>query len=274
MDDLMTTVDVGRLAGVGPTAVKRWADEGLLPCLRTAGGHRRFQRAEVERFLQGHRAAATHSLVDLLLRTEGLGVEARLLAERGRLGSWVAVAESLGAVLAEIGLRWRAGSVSIIQEHLASERLSRALARIVEAMPLDPGAPRCILACAGGDDHLLGLSLVEICLREAGWGTLWPGRRTPVEEIAALVRDGEAQMVALSASSASADPALLRRDLEVLGPACAVAGASLALGGSGAWPDPPPAGHLFRGLAPFAAWARDLAGDLAREGLRGEAAPP
>jgi MerR family transcriptional regulator, light-induced transcriptional regulator len=270
MDDLMTTVDVGRMAGVGPTAVKRWADEGMLACVRTAGGHRRFQRAEVERFLRGHAAGATHALVDLLLRTEGLGVEARLLTERARLGSWVAVAESLGEVLSEIGLRWRAGSITVIQEHLASERLSRALARLAEAMPLAPGAPRCILACAGGDDHLLGLSLVEVCLREAGWSTLWPGRRTPAEGIADLVRAGEAQMVALSASSASTDAVLLRQDLEVVGPACAEVGAALALGGTGAWPDPPPVGRLFRGLGPFAAWARERA----REGRGAETATP
>src|SRR5512137_1520743 len=101
MDDFLSTVDVGRMAGVGPTAVKRWADEGLLSCVRTAGGHRRFQRAEVERFLRGYSSSSTHALVDLLLRTEGLGVEARLLTERARLGSWLAVAESLGEVLAE-----------------------------------------------------------------------------------------------------------------------------------------------------------------------------
>jgi MerR family transcriptional regulator, light-induced transcriptional regulator len=259
MDDLMTTVDVGRLAGVGPTAVKRWADEGLLPCVRTAGGHRRFPRADVERFLKAQRSPSTHSLVDLLLRTEGLGVEARLLAERGRLGSWLPVAESLAEVLAEIGLRWRAGTITVIQEHLASERLARALARLVEAMPLAPGAPRCVLACAEGDDHALGLSLVEICLREAGWATLWSGRRTPAADIAEMVRAGDAEMVAISASAASTDAEVLRRELEVVGPACTGSGTALALGGDGAWPDPPGAGRRFYALAPFASWARELA---------------
>jgi excisionase family DNA binding protein len=259
MDDLMTTVDVGRLAGVGPTAVKRWADDGLLPCVRTAGGHRRFPRAEVERFLKAQRGPSTHSLVDLLLRTEGLGVEARLLTERARGGSWLAVAESLGDVLAEIGLRWRAGTITVIQEHLASERLARALARLVDAMPLAPGAPRCILACAEGDDHALGLSLVEVCLREAGWATLWSGRRTPAADIAGMVRGGDAEMVALSASSASTEAEALGRELEVVGPACADSGAGLALGGDGAWPDPPSHGQRFLSLAPFVDWARELA---------------
>ena len=50
MDEFLTSADVAKLLGVGPTSVKRWADSGLLPCLRTPGKHRRFAREEVERF--------------------------------------------------------------------------------------------------------------------------------------------------------------------------------------------------------------------------------
>lgn len=258
MDDLMTTVDVGRLAGVGPTSVKRWADEGLIPCVRTAGGHRRFPRDAVESFLRRQRGSTADATVDLLLRTEGLGVEARLLAERSRLGSWVAVAEHLGMVVGEIGRRWRAGSITIIQEHLATERLSRAVSRISEAMPVAPTAPRCLLACAEGDDHALGLSLVELCLREVGWRTLWSGRRTPTDELVAMAHQRSMEMLALSASAASTEETILGRQLAQLAPACAGAGVALALGGDGAWPDPPPPGRRFRALAPFAEWARAL----------------
>jgi excisionase family DNA binding protein len=238
MDDLLSTVDVGRLAGVGPTAVKRWADQGILPCVKTAGGHRRFERREVQRFLEANQGNTAASFVDLLLQTDGLGVEARLLTERSRLGSWLAVAEMLGGALLEMGERWRAGKVTIIQEHLASERLSRALARIGDALPVAPGAPRCMLACAEGDRHALGLSLVEVALREAGWTTLWAGQDTPADDLT--------------------ESLALLRQAEVLGAACARSGVALVLGGSGAWPDPPPAGQRFHGLARFVAHARGL----------------
>jgi photoactive yellow protein len=39
------------LLGVGTTSIKRWADDGTLPCVKTAGGHRRFLRSEVLRLL-------------------------------------------------------------------------------------------------------------------------------------------------------------------------------------------------------------------------------
>ena len=259
MDDLLSNVEVGRLAGVGPTAVKRWADQGLLPCVRTAGGHRRFHRGEVEKFLLTTRGSGGSAFVDLLLQTDGLGVEARLLTERSRLGSWLAVAEMLGEALADMGTRWRAGTVTIVQEHLASERLSRALARIGDALPVAPGAPRCMLACAEGDRHALGLSLVEVALREAGWTTLWAGQDTPAADLAEVARQGDVEMIAVSASATSTEPEPLRRQAELLGAACSQSGVALVLGGGGAWPERPPGGERFHSLAPFVARARAMA---------------
>jgi methylmalonyl-CoA mutase cobalamin-binding subunit len=260
MDELLSTVDVGRLAGVGPTAVKRWADIGMLPCVKTAGGHRRFERHAVQRFLDSIRGPTSSNFLDLLLHSDGLGVEARLLTERSRLGSWMAVSEMLGGVLAEMGERWRAGRVSILQEHLASERLARAMARVSDALPVQPGAPRCVLACAEGDRHALGLSLVEVALREAGWATLWAGQDTPALSLAELARGRGAEMIAVSASAATLDVEGLRRQAELLGKACAESGVALCLGGSGPWPDPPPHGQRFRAIAPFVGLARELAG--------------
>jgi MerR family transcriptional regulator, light-induced transcriptional regulator len=240
MDDLINTRDVAEMAGVGPTAVKRWADTGALPCVRTAGGHRRFRRLEVERLLREHASGAAVDEVGrwleaLLREGEPRAVEARLLARRAALGAWHLAAEEVAGAVAEMGERWRAGQVSIIQEHLASERLARALARLVESVPVDPAAPRCLLACAEGDEHTLGLALAELCLREAGWMTLWAGRRTPVSELERLV-DG-VEMVALSASTASSDGRELRRQADAVGQACRAAGTSLLLGGGGRWPE-------------------------------------
>jgi excisionase family DNA binding protein len=240
MDDLVSTRDVAKMAGVGPTAVKRWADTGALPCVRTAGRHRRFRRLEVERFLREHAGGAATDemgrwLEALLGEGESRAVEAQLLARRAALGAWHRAAEEVGGAVIELGERWRAGQVSIIEEHLASERLARALARIIESIPVDPAAPRCLLACAEGDEHTLGLALAELCLREAGWMTLWAGRRTPVSELERLA--GAVEMVALSASAASSDERELRREADALGHACRAAGTSLFLGGAGRWPD-------------------------------------
>lgn len=46
----MTTPEAACLLGVGPTTLKRWGPRGRLPCITTPGGHRRYERAEIERF--------------------------------------------------------------------------------------------------------------------------------------------------------------------------------------------------------------------------------
>ena len=84
------------------------------------------------------------------------------------------MADSLGAVIEEIGRLWHERRLSVLEEHLASERLARALGRIGEALPTTGYAPRALLCCADGDEHTLGLSLVELTLREAGWQPLGP----------------------------------------------------------------------------------------------------
>ncbi|HYP52226.1 MAG TPA: helix-turn-helix domain-containing protein [Pyrinomonadaceae bacterium] len=46
----LTSRETARLLGVSEASVKRWADSGLLPTEKTAGGHRRFRPEDVARF--------------------------------------------------------------------------------------------------------------------------------------------------------------------------------------------------------------------------------
>jgi excisionase family DNA binding protein len=251
---LLTTTDFAALAGVGPSSVKRWAEQGVIPSLRTAGGHRRFDREEVERFLrrqhreevapqtEAGKPATADPWVASLLSCQGLQMDAFLLGARARVGSWPGVGERLAEAFADIGRGWRGGEISIAQEHHASEQLQRALARILAMMPSPPGAPICLLACVPGDEHVLGLALAELCLREAGWGAHWLGRNTPVDEIIRVVDAGMVDLVALSASAACTDPAPLEAVANQVAHACAGHGRECLLGGSGAWPLDPPAG--------------------------------
>ena len=46
--DYLTPGEVARLLHVSPKTVSRWAGQGLLPCVVTLGGHRRFRRDDVD----------------------------------------------------------------------------------------------------------------------------------------------------------------------------------------------------------------------------------
>jgi excisionase family DNA binding protein len=54
-----------RLLGVDPDTLRRWADEGRIDAFTTAGGHRRFHRATVERILEARRHDASVRLASL-----------------------------------------------------------------------------------------------------------------------------------------------------------------------------------------------------------------
>ena len=241
---LLTSAEVAKILGVTAGSVKRWADLGLLRCARTVGRHRRFDPVEVERFLKDQTGAVqlphgpdVEGWMELLLSDgDAHQVMATVYAERARLGAWWKVAESLSAVLEEMGERWAEGTLSILEEHVASERLSRCLAQVADQLPSRPDAPRLLLTTAENEEHTLGLSLAEIVIREHGWPVLWAGRRVPLSEIVAYVASGSVDAVAVAASSV-ADPGDLLAQTERLGAICRAGEVQLLLGGSGPWPE-------------------------------------
>ena len=267
MDDLLTSAEVARLAGVGPTAVKRWADSGVLKCVRTAGGHRRFERREVDRFLRGSLPGDGQLWQDWLDAALGdnsvPALVGRLFDLRAELGSWHRAADRVGAFVEELGKRWESGALTVVQEHIISHALQRALATIVETIPVPAASPRLFLAAADGDAHTLGLSLAELCAREAGWRAEWGGPHTRAIDVVERVTSRDIAMVALSASAQS-DPATLAAEAREVADTCRAHGVELALGGAGAWPDNLPAGQRFSAFEPFYRFALDARGKAAR----------
>jgi excisionase family DNA binding protein len=241
---LLTSAEVAKILGVTAGSVKRWADLGLLRCARTVGRHRRFDPVEVERFLKDQTGAVQPEhgpdvdgwLEILVSDADAHHLLATVYSERARLGAWWRVAESLSAVLEEIGERWTEGTLSILEEHLASERLSRMLGQVADQLPARAGAPRLLLTTAEGEEHTLGLSLAELVIREHGWPVLWAGRRVPLSEIVAHVASGTVDAVAVSASGI-ADAGDLLAQTERLSAICRAGEVQLVLGGSGPWPE-------------------------------------
>ena len=253
-DSLLSTTEAAALLGVGTTSIKRWADEGILPCAKTVGGHRRFLRQavlELKRSTGDAPPAETTSpsaadWVTRLVGEDAAAAVAALERDRRRLGAWWRVADELGEALRELGRQWEVGALSVVQEHVASAHLSRALARLSDGLRVPRSAPRALLMTAAGDDHTLGLSLAELCLREAGWTTRWVGRRTPIDQAVSYIGEGHGHLVAVSASIYSLDAPSLEAQAARLGAACRAAGAELVLGGGGAWPEAPAYGVRSR----------------------------
>jgi len=263
---LLTTREAAELLRVGPTSIKRWADSGLITCVKTPGGHRRYDRDSVLAML-GPKADAPAGpgsepiearWIELLGRAGPIAeVTDALQRERKRTGAWWAVADGMARVLREVGRRWEAGALSILEEHLISARLMRAVNQCAEEIGVAADASACLLLTAAGEDHTLPLALAELCLREAGWSARWAGRRTPLDQTAAFVASGAVRMLVVSGTAYSSDAASLALQAQTLGAACRAAGVRLVLAGSARWPTRAAYGDR---LASFEELGRYLAG--------------
>ena len=239
--DLLSTNEAAAMLNVGASTVKRWADEGRLQCVKTAGGHRRFRLSVVAEMLSDSVPGATEmSASQVLDDVDGHATLALLYQMRSRYGAWWVVAEQVASFLHRVGEDWASGTISIAEEHTISERLLRAIAAACQAVPTSSSSRTCLFVMVEGDDHTLGLRLAELVAHEAGWRSRWVGRKTPLTELPDILASQTIQAVAASASSFSSDEALLSRQARSLEAMCQEANLPLALGGDGSWPQASP----------------------------------
>jgi excisionase family DNA binding protein len=90
--------EAAEYVGVHFTTLRRWADAGDVPCIRTPGGRRRFQAGDLDRFMEGLRQTA-RSLAMMPLESRALDIARQELK---------ASYEQQGQVLAHFGEEQRA----------------------------------------------------------------------------------------------------------------------------------------------------------------------
>jgi excisionase family DNA binding protein len=208
----LTSREAARVLGVSEASVKRWADSGLLPMEKTAGGHRRFRPEDVavirragprekESRLLGKRSAARLPARPAQESELAPGREAALLEETFRAlldgrdeelsallvnlhlhGQSVgAIADSfLCAAMRRVGDLWHAGELSVAQEHVATRTATNALQKLQAVLdaPVEEGTRA--LCCSVEDDfHDLPLRLAALTLEAVGVEVFNLGMNTP-----------------------------------------------------------------------------------------------
>ena len=231
------------------TSIKRWADEGVLPSIRTAGGHRRFNRSAVVQFSKrGSTNESESKLVDEWVDLFSLENDTQIIANKivgakDETSDWYQVAELLGQVIGRIGERWEEGDIGIAEEHLISRRFQRAIEIVTNSIALPEKSPSCVLSTLSGERHTLGLVLAQLCMRAVGYETFWVGEDTPPDDLCELIEKLKPNVVILSASGWSTDHHFLLKSYQLLSTTCRKLNVELGLGGTGAWPEDPDYGH-------------------------------
>ena len=119
--------------------------------------------------------------------------------------------------LADLGQRWERGTVSIAQEHFASNVIRGRLAGLARGWGNGNG-PRAVLACPPGELHDLALMVFGIVLNRTGWRIDYLGTNTPVEELTGGGR-GEAAGPPRPGRHPAGDPGASHRAAHRAGPA-------------------------------------------------------
>lgn len=220
---------VSERLGVASSTLRTWERRyDIGPSFRTDGGHRRYtshdiERVDVMRRLVGRGVApreaalSAHALDpaqltalvagelpgDSDLSSEAFvaavigavkvvdadrlsGLFGGALRRRGVLDAWP---ELVTPALIAIGEGWVGGTIDIVGEHIASERLTAELRLHTHSFASAPtGHSAVVLASAEEDQHSLPVYALESALAEQGVGSLMLGTRVPWESLSDLAR--------------------------------------------------------------------------------------
>ena len=159
---------------------------------------------EILALLQGHDGPALqHALANLLMKQ----------------GLQAFVVDTITLLNRAVGEAWMRSELHVFEEHLYTEQLQVALRTAINAFPRSTGSPKVLLTTFPGEQHGLGLLMVEALLVPEGAQCLSLGPQTPLDDIRRAAIAHKVNVLALSFSSAfpvrqaSEGLATLRRQL-------------------------------------------------------------
>ena len=147
------------------------------------------------------------------------GLQALLTNLLLRQGVQRFVLETIAPLNRAVGEAWMRGELQVFEEHLYTELTQAVLRSMLATFARQPGAPRMLLTTVPGEQHGLGLLMVDALLAPEGAQCISLGTQTPFEDIRRAAAAHKVNIVALSFSSAfplrqAGDAlALLRRQL-------------------------------------------------------------
>ncbi len=105
----------------------------------------------------------------------------------------------IGHCLAEIGVKWHSGKLSISTEHRATQIALRLISRAQAAYVDDRRVGRrAIITSVEGENHVIGGLTFADLLRFEGWDVDFLGADSPIESVVEMVKRDSPDLVGLS----------------------------------------------------------------------------
>jgi len=141
-------------------------------------------------------------ILDMLRSHDAPGLQHALANLLMKMGLQRFVLEAITPLNRAVGEAWMRGELQVFEEHLYTEQLQVALRTAINAFPRQVGTPRVLLTTFPGEQHGLGLLMVEALLVPEGTQCISLGVQTPIEDIRRAAVAHKAHLVALSFSGA------------------------------------------------------------------------
>lgn len=141
-----------------------------------------------------------HPMLRLLKAMDHTAVMQQLLQQLAVLGLERFVGEAIPAAGKAVGDAWACGQLEPREEHLYSECVQQVLRAAIVGLPM-PGAdsgPRVVLATPAGEQHGIGLLMVQALLTQQLCQCLPLGRDLDAHQVAAAASVWRSDVVAIS----------------------------------------------------------------------------
>lgn len=246
---------------VSESTVKRWADAGLLRCRKTIGGHRKFHQDDIAEFqsqcslavkaaIEENSAARRDQELDDLFAGPDFSELARRYREASLARQFSCAAAMLneakvrGFTLAaigdeiikpamrDIGEMWRAGKISVLDEHASTFATIHALVGLgLIGEEKNHSEKLALVGCAEGEFHHVAALIVCNLLESQNWRVVYLGGHTPLFSFAEAINKLNADLVCISITMTD-NIERAARDFEGLRRAAAKRNAKIILGGA------------------------------------------
>lgn len=259
MEHTFSSKQVADFLGVNESSVKRWADSGMLGCYKTPGGHRKFKKDDIMLFsikysyelkrnafsgpntdsLQGQ-AFNFDKINTVFLKNLFTNSDDEILDYIYSLHiSGLSITDFYDSVLGKtmkiIGEMWKKNEITIEQEHIATNKMTKALIKFhgkLESKLKNGLTAFC--GCLEKEFHELPLLSVNNALQYDGWNTVYAGVNLPVKSFISGIKTYKPDLVCLSATIIE-DKSRFEKDVKKIYDASKAAGASFIIGGSFAY---------------------------------------
>jgi MerR family transcriptional regulator, light-induced transcriptional regulator len=205
--------DAAKILGVNVSTIKRWTEGGMLECIKTAGGHRKFLMSHLASFVEMNKKKNSKVNLFTLESEQDIEISYRILkGDFQYLNNYVLeqalvckrdqIQQVLNGlylgqfslhqiydlivtpVLHQIGYLWEEGKLSVLQEHLASQAIRDSITRLQGIIRIPEHNYGKVLCLTPSKElHDIPLKMVDHILEARGFTILYSGQLTPIDRI-------------------------------------------------------------------------------------------